>query len=171
MTVGSLATQPAKAIYLANRHPRLTRDEFRDRWLRHSGIGESLADPRLESSVSGLRYCLTVDPSDVLPSASNEHDGVALLSLRGAVVIPTFHAMLTQNDVAYADELRTFERPVEDVTLYAASELVVDGPETSTVVLELARRRPELDPVTYLRRDNDERDPRLQSRQPARRAS
>ena len=41
MTAPHLAAQTAKAIYLANRHPRLTRDEFRERWLRHYGVGDA----------------------------------------------------------------------------------------------------------------------------------
>lgn len=145
----SIVEQPAKAIYLANRHPRLTREEFRERWLEHSRVGELLTGgPR---PIAGLRYCLTVDPTDLLPAASNEHDGVGLLPLRSVVSIPTAHAVLTRNDVAFADELRAFERAVEEVTVYAASELVVEGPETDVVVFHYARRREEVDPVEHLR--------------------
>jgi hypothetical protein len=86
-----------------------------------------------------------------LPGASNEHDGVGLLPLRSVVSIPTAHEVLTRNDVAFADELRTFERAVEEVTVYAASELVVDGPETDVVVFHYARRREAVDPVEHLR--------------------
>jgi hypothetical protein len=145
----SIVDQPAKAIYLANRHPRLTRDEFRERWLTHSRVGELLTGgPR---PIAGLRYCLTVDPSGILPGASNEHDGVGLLPLRSVVSIPAAHAVLTRNDVAFADELRTFERAVEEVTVYAASELVVEGPETDVVVFHYARRRDDVDPVEHVR--------------------
>jgi hypothetical protein len=142
---------PAKCVYLANRHPRLSRQAFADRWLRHGDIGASLDDPRLHTSVSGLRYCLTVDPSGVLPHATDEHDGVALLALRSVVVIPAFHDMLTTNDIAYADELRTFERPVEQFTMYVASELVAEGDETGIVVIDLIRRRSDVTPVDFLR--------------------
>ena len=41
---------------------------------------------------------------------SDAHDGVGLLPLRSVVSIPAAHAVLTRNDVAFADELRTFER-------------------------------------------------------------
>lgn len=146
---------PAKSIYLANRHPRLTRDAFAERWLRHSRIGESLTDPRLHGSISSLRYCLTVDPSGVLEHATDEHDGVALLALRSIASIPSMHDMLVTNDIAFADELRTFERPVEDFTMYAASELVLDGAETDAVVIDFARRRADLGPVDFLRRHHE----------------
>lgn len=145
----SIVDQPAKAIYLANRNPRLSRDEFRERWLKHSRVGESMAGG--PQPIAGLRYCLTVDPADLLPGASNEHDGVGLLALRSAVSIPSMQAVLTRNDIAFADELRTFERPVEDVTVYAASELVVPGAETDIVVFEYARRRDDVDPVEHVR--------------------
>jgi hypothetical protein len=145
----TIVEHPAKAIYLANRNARMTRDEFRERWLVHSRVGELLAGgPR---PIAGLRYCLTIDPTSLLPGASNEHDGVGLLPLRSVVSIPTAHEVLTRNDVAFADELRTFERAVEEVTVYAASELVVDGPETDVVVFHYARRREAVDPVEHLR--------------------
>jgi hypothetical protein len=156
--MSSVDAQAGKQIYLANRHPRLTREAFAERWQRHSRIGESLADSRLQSSVSSLRYCLTVDPAGILASATDEHDGVALLALRSIVSIPTVHALLVQNDVAFADELRTFERPVEDVVMYTASEAIVDGVETDYVVLDLARRRPDLGPVEFLRQADQHRD-------------
>jgi hypothetical protein len=117
--------------------------------MAHSRVGEVLAGG--PQPIAGLRYCLTVDPTDLLPGASNEHDGVGLLALRSVVSIPAMHAVLTRNDVAFADELRAFERPVEDVTVYTASELVVDGPETDVVVLEYARRREAVDAVEHLR--------------------
>jgi len=145
----NIVEHPAKAIYLANRHPRLTRDEFRQRWLTHSEVGALLTGP--PKPVVGLRYCLTVDPAGVLPVASNEHDGVGLLNLRDVVSIPAMHRVLTRNEVAFADELRAFERAVEDVTVYAASELVVDGPETEFAVIEYARRRERVEPADYLR--------------------
>lgn len=145
----SLVEHPAKAIYLANRNARMSRDQFRERWLTHSRVGEVLAGG--PQPIAGLRYCLTVDPTDLLPGASNEHDGVGMLALRSVVSIPSAEAVLTRNDVAFADELRTFERAVEDVTVYAASELVVDGPETDVVVIEYARRKEAVDPVEHLR--------------------
>ena len=82
----SIVDHPAKAIYLANRHPRLSRSEFRERWLRHSRVGESMAGG--PQPIAGLRYCLTADPAGILPGASNEHDGVGLLALRSVVSIP-----------------------------------------------------------------------------------
>jgi len=146
----SIVEHPAKAIYLANRNPRMSREEFRERWIRHSRVGEVLAGSGPQP-IAGLRYCLTVDPAGILPGASNEHDGVGLLAVRSVVSLPTMHAVLTRNDVALADELRTFERAVEDVTVYAASELVLDGPETDVAVIEYARRRESVDTVEHLR--------------------
>jgi hypothetical protein len=156
----SLSLEPAKAIYVANRNARLTREEFRERWLRHNRIGDVITDPRLRA-ISSVRYCLTVDPTGILAGATNEYDGVALLALRGVASIPSFHALLAQNDVAYADELRTFERPVDAVTVCTASELLLTGEETDVAVIELARRRPDLDPVDYVRDAESGREDQL----------
>jgi hypothetical protein len=157
----SVTRVPVKAVYLANRHPRLTRPQFAERWVRHGNIGDSANDPRLQACVSSLRYCLTVDPADILPGATDEHDGVALLALRGLPAIPPYHAMVTGADIPYADELRTFERPVEDTTLYVASEVVVEGAETDVVVLDLARRRADVETFAFLRAADDGRDREL----------
>jgi hypothetical protein len=146
---------PAKSIYLANRHPLLSREEFAARWTRHSRIGESMTDPRLQGSISSVRYCLAVDPAGGLEHATDEHDGVALLALRSVASIPSMHDMLVTNDIAFADELRTFARPVEQFTMFTASEVVVDGAETDVAVVQFARRRADLGPVDFLRRHHE----------------
>jgi hypothetical protein len=147
---------PGKCVYLANRHPRLTRVEFAERWKRHASIGGSL-DPRIHE-VAALRYCLTEAPGELLPGASDEHDGVALLGLRSVLSTPAMASLMVDNEVAYADELRTFERPVQDVTLLTASELLVAGDETAVVVIDFARRRPEVAPTTYFRTSDEARE-------------
>src|SRR5439155_20051286 len=121
---------PSKHVYIPNRHPRLTREEFALRWRQHARMGEVLDLPE----VTALRYCLSCNATDILPSANDEYDGVALLALRGLASIPAADRVLTGNEVAYAAELRTFARPVEEVTLYTASELLVAGEETQVVV-------------------------------------
>jgi hypothetical protein len=151
-----IAGVPAKAVYLANRHPRLSRAEFAERWRHHGSVGGTY-DPRIRE-VAALRYCVTQIPGDLLPAASDEHDGVALLALRSLVSIPTFTTMLLENEVAYADELRTFERPVQDVTLLTASELIVAGAETSTVVFSFVRRRRDLSPRSFIRASDEDRE-------------
>lgn len=73
-----------------------------------------------------------------------------MLSLASLAVVPSLHAMLRQNEVAYADELRTFERPVEDTQMYTSSDVVVSGDETEVIVIELARRRVGVTAVEHL---------------------
>jgi hypothetical protein len=151
-----ITTIAAKSIYLANRHPRLTRAQFAERWRHHGSVGAAV-DGRIREVVA-LRYCLTQSPEELLPFASDEHDGVALLGMRSVLSTPTLSALVHDNEIAYADELRVFERPVQDVTMNTISELLVSGPETSVVVLELARRRGELRPTAYFRSLNESRD-------------
>jgi hypothetical protein len=135
----------------------MSRAEFRDRWIHHAEVG-AITGARLMTTTSGIRYCLAVDPSGILDAATNEHDGVALLALRSVVSIPAFHDLLVHNEIAYADELRVFERPVEDVTMFTASELLVDGPETDVVVLDLARWGPDVAPQDHLKALDERRD-------------
>jgi hypothetical protein len=141
------ANIPAKHIYLANRNPRLTSREFADRWRQPSRMGEMLD----LAEVAALRYCLACEPASILSSATDEYDGIALLALRSLPSIPVVDRLLATNEVAYADELRTFARPVEDVSWYVASELLVAGHETDVVVFDLGRRRADLRPGEALR--------------------
>ena len=140
----SIVDHPAKAIYLANRHPRLSRDQFRERWLAHSRVGELLSGgPR---PIAGLRYCLTVDPTDLLPGASNEHDGVGLLPLRSVVSIPTAHVVLTRNDVAFADDFDvTLHAPIPDGCSHFAQQTLYQGSVSKTSeACPLRRSAPDL---------------------------
>ena len=142
---------PTKAIYLANRHPRLTREEFSRRWIRHSeDVGAVDEDRAPGYSLVGLRYCLVVDPAGILACASNEYDGVALLPLRSLAMVPTLMSSTQRNEIAFADELRAFERPVNEFMMFTASDLLHAGAETETVVVEFARRRLSLDAHTYV---------------------
>jgi hypothetical protein len=116
-------------------------------------MGELLDLPE----VTALRYCLSCDATGILPSASDDYDGVAVVALRSLASIPAADRVLTGNEVAYADELRTFARPVEEVTLYTASELLVAGEETDVVVFDLARRRADMRPGPALRAADEAR--------------
>ncbi len=149
--MSEILSLPIKAVYLANRNPQLTREEFHQRWIRHSeDVGAVTESSAPGYSLVGLRYCLAVDPSGILPCATNEYDGAALLPLRSLTMLPSFMTGNHVHELAFADELRTFARPVDQFMMFTASELLHPGAETETVVIEFARRRYALDPHTYL---------------------
>lgn len=149
--MSEILSLPIKAVYLANRNPQLTREEFSRRWIRHSEDVGAVAESTAPGfSLVGLRYCLAVDPTGILPCATNEYDGAALLPLRSLAMLPAFMASNHSHELAFADELRAFARPVDQFMMFTASELLHPGAETETVVIEFARRRFSLDPHTYV---------------------
>jgi hypothetical protein len=104
----------------------------------------------MRRETTSARYCLVNHSDDILEGASAEHDGVALFGLRGSYAIPAFADVVERTDATYADELRTFSRPVKDFTLYTSSEVVVAGPETDVVVLHFVRRRMDVLPSEFV---------------------
>lgn len=130
----------AKAIYLADRNPRLSHAEFAERWLEHNRVTTGLCGRVMRRETASVRYCLADHSSALVPGASAEHDGVALFGLSGSYAIPAFADVVKRTDSTYADELRTFSRPVNDFIIYTSGEVVVAGPETGAVVLHFVRR-------------------------------
>ncbi|TPG29558.1 hypothetical protein [Mycolicibacterium hodleri] len=140
----------AKAIYLADRNPRLTHGQFADRWLEHNRVTTGLCGRVMRRETAAVRYCLVNHAGDILEGASAEHDGVALFGLRGPYAVPAFAAVVGHTDATYADELRTFSRPVKDFTVYTSSDVVAAGPETGVVVLHFVRRRTDVLPSDFV---------------------
>ena len=74
-----------KWIYLAQRNPRFSREQFRARWLKHrTGLG---APPAMGAEFVTADYAAV--RGDPPPGASDEYDAVGLFSLRGLSSIPT----------------------------------------------------------------------------------
>jgi hypothetical protein len=137
-----------KMIYLAQRHPALARDEFPKRWRRHAVTAGTNAPDAL-TEIQSASYCHVRSIRDVIRRSSDEYDGVALFGLRGLTSIPWMHKVLASNEVTMADELRTFSSFVKDFTVFTASVVLLDGPETSAAVLHFVRRTPGIGPGEF----------------------
>lgn len=113
-----------KLIYLANRKPGFTFDEFVRRWRMHGAIG--MAQPLWRHTLS------YVQSEPIFPvaiaGATEAYDAVATFTVRDGLF-----SDMTEEDVAGAgimakDELETFSQPIPDVSLWVKEEPLKAGP-------------------------------------------
>lgn len=132
-----------KMIYAAKRNPSTTHDGFLTNWAGHaelSGRFPEIFEPfrrvvQCDAQPGGLRVA----------GASDEYDGVNLLTMRsmsGMTAVWDQPAILEHME---PDELRVFSGLIRDCTVFAAEEIVGDGPITDHVAIRFVRRRAGVD--------------------------
>jgi EthD domain len=134
-----------KWIYLAQRNPRLSRDQFVQRWLNHRRIG---VQPDMAAEFVGASYCSVRSDKAELDMLSEEYDGVGLFPLKGLYSIPTI-AFHLQHDYIKADELRFFTMTSDRFSIFCAENVVASGPETKSVILQFLRRNSNVTPSEF----------------------
>jgi hypothetical protein len=117
--------QKPKVIYLANRRPDYTPQEFTVRWRQHAALG--MSQPRW---INVERY-LHCDPLAGLPPEvmTADSDGVAIVLFRSETHRQHHIAQEASRMTMKADELQTFQQPVAHTSLLAHEALVKPGPE------------------------------------------
>lgn len=135
-----------KWIYLAQRNPRLGRQQFFERWLNHRRIGVL---PEMVAEFAGAAYSAIREGNRGLELLSDEYDGIGLFPLKGLHSIPTVAAIL-KRDYIKADELRFFGRFSEDFSLFCSEDVVRNGPETDALVVQFLRRHPDVPPGDFI---------------------
>jgi len=117
--------QKPKVIYIANRRPDYTAQEFTARWRQHAALG--MSQPRW-INVERYLHCdqLVGVPPKVLTTGS---DGVAIVLFRSEIHRQHHIAQEASRMTMKADELQTFDQPVAQTSLLTHEELVKPGPE------------------------------------------
>jgi len=137
-----------KWIYLAQRSPRLSRQEFFERWIKHRKLG---APPAMGAEFVTADYCAVRAESVALEAQSNEYDGVGVFALNSLASIPLV-AKFLKLDHIQADEKRFFTTTSESFSLFCGEEVIRDGHETPVVLLQFLRRHADLSPTIFVRR-------------------
>ncbi len=143
----------AKLIYLARRNPALSADEFPRRWRRHARLASGL--PELLAEYRGGAYCHVQPGGELLPGASSEYDGVAILGLNGVHSIPSVARALDTSDVTSCDELLVFSTYVRDFAILCEEKAFrqSDGSERGMiVVVQFVRARTGIGPSDFVAR-------------------
>jgi hypothetical protein len=139
---------PGKWIYLAQRNPRFTREQFFERWLAHRRIG---TPPAMLGEFAAGFYCAAHPDALALEGRSEEYDGAGVFSLNGLHSIPTV-AQCLKLDYIQADEKRFFASTAESCSLFGAENVLRDGSDTDTVVLQFLRRHRDVSATDFAQR-------------------
>ena len=110
---------PPKRVYLARRHPSLSRDAFPDAWRAHHALGQHSA--ALRRSYPRSAYCVVLDPA--FPC-----DGVGMLWTRDLGVLAAPAADPDAIKAMREDELRVFAAPVFDAATVVTEHVLRPAP-------------------------------------------
>jgi EthD domain-containing protein len=123
-------TDRPKLIYLARRHPALSRADFPARWRRHGRLGMSL--PRWRNIWRYMQCDALPWASAPLPLAA-DCDGVGLVWYRSAEARAQ-HVDDADRAIMAQDELETFDRPVRSAA-FLAREIVLEPPRDDGITV------------------------------------
>ncbi|MGB1139454.1 MAG: hypothetical protein ACPG1A_01075 [Halioglobus sp.] len=113
-----------KLIYLAQRKPGFSFDEFVCRWRQHGALGMSLP---LWRFALGYVQAEPIKPSP-FAAASDEYDAVCCYMVQDEMFSSMTEADLPGAAAMAADELETFSGPIPDVALWVSEETLRPGP-------------------------------------------
>lgn len=160
-------TMQPKLIYLAQRRPDMTREQFIARWRQHGLLG--MSKPRW-ANIARYVHCDVLDAGTEFPGISNDYDGVGLIWHKSQEARSAHRADVSSQREMEADERETFREPVvnfcllaEEIETIYARELIEnpvklfrflrckDNPHRGGLQREIIDRRPQLANLT--RRD------------------
>jgi hypothetical protein len=139
----------SKMIYLAKRNPSTTHEQFLENWKGHSA--KTAPFPRIREHILQVAQCSRIQDDSILPEASQEYDGLNLLTMRGLVNALELWDDPDARTVMRADELRVFSTYAKDFTLFAEDSVLIDGPMRGTVVVQFLRRRADVDRESFVK--------------------
>ncbi|HTT84650.1 MAG TPA: EthD domain-containing protein [Rhizomicrobium sp.] len=146
-----------KWLYLGQRNPRLSRQQFVERWLEHRKLG---APPSMRAEFLTATYC-AVRPRELnIEALSDEYDAAGLFSLRHLASIP-FVAQFLKQDFIQADEKRFFATTSEYFSMFCAENIIRDGDDTIVVLLQFLRRRDDISPPDFVSRWHESHGQRI----------
>lgn len=133
----------AKTIYLAQRNPTTTYEEFVENWRQHAVLSGSF--PEVGARFDSVIQCKRVtEPLDESLGLVQEFDGANLLGLKSL-----FDAVDVYNQEGIPtlrqDERRVFSDYVSESSLSGVERVLLDGERSRVVLLTLVRRRPGTD--------------------------
>jgi hypothetical protein len=137
-----------KITYLAKRKPTIKPEDFPEAWRSHSRLASTLVNT-LGKHFSRVRQCIKIYDADVPPAYKNDHDGMALLTMKSWEDLLKSRYHPDAIAVMHPDEPRVFATYVENFTMAAEESLYFDRSEGQAALLHLVVREPGVDPWTF----------------------
>jgi hypothetical protein len=136
-----------KLIYLATRHPSLTRSDFTARWRGHGRLGMSM--PRWKN----IRRYVHCDVQETgVEGISGDFDGVGLIWHRSPEARLLHRTDNSSQGQMEADEAVTFAEPVKRFCLLAEEHEIREGPAGPVKLIRFVERRADLSKSEFLDR-------------------
>ncbi len=128
-----------RLIYLPKRNPRLSIEEFRERWRQHSLLGATV--PELRPKFTQVAQCMNVYDRSILPAASFDYDGVNILNMTHHGAQQELFQLDDIHRVMFPDELETFNAYVRHSSLFAKGVVANEGAMRPRVLVNFLKRR------------------------------
>jgi hypothetical protein len=129
-----------KLIYLARRNPAVAEKDFGETWKSHSLLASTLGS-KFSQHFSRVRQCIKAYDAKVPPEFVNEHDGVALLTMKSWEDLKAARSHPDALSTMRNDELRVFAEHAANFTM-ATEEIAHEGAgEGQAALVHLGRRQ------------------------------
>ena len=132
-----------KMLYAAKRNPSTDHAEFLKNWAGHAEL--SGQHPEIFEPFRRVVQCDAQPGGPSVTGASTEFDGVNLLTMRSVSGMTAVWDQPAITEYMEPDELRVFSGLIRDCTVFAAEEIIGEGPLTDFVAVRWVRRRADVD--------------------------
>lgn len=139
-----------KMIYLAQRNPGLTEEQFPQAWREHSALGRQC--PNVQGKITAVTQCSRVLGEPQLPGTSADYDGVNIMVLRDLQAARDIWDDDDVRTVMRPDELRVFADHVVHFTLVAEEQEIKSDPQGNFALIGF-HARPEALPANLFVQD------------------
>jgi len=137
-----------KLIYLAKRNPAIAEKDFGATWKSHSLLASTLGT-NFSRHFTRVRQCIKIYDAKVPPEFVNEHDGVALLTMKSWEDLRAARSHPDAVSTMRNDELRVFAEYARNFTM-ATQEAVHEGTgEGVAALIHFLRRKSSIGPAEF----------------------
>lgn len=127
-----------KRLYLAGRNPEIPVEDFPRQWRSHAKVAASF--PSVGVRYLRVQHCTKLQDTPTIPGSSNDHAGVALLTMTELAVSRPSEDSAEVRERLRPDEVRVFGDVVSKWSLYTEEVVLMDGPAENICVMLFLKR-------------------------------
>jgi hypothetical protein len=128
-----------KFVYLAKRHPRLTREQFISRWREHGALAMGFMARQHWENVTRYVHCDAIHDHG-LSGVSDDYDGVGLIWFKDLDARKRHRSFAEARAAREADEDLAFAARVDRAALLTDEQVVLEGPTAGVKVVRFIAR-------------------------------
>lgn len=132
-----------KGIYLVNRNPALSLEEFPQRWQQHAKLAGSQKE--LRKYFTSVIQCMRLLDAGFPADTAAGYDAMNLVGISSLEAGTALWDEPATINVMQPDELKTFSRLIVECWMVGRERVIRSGPPGSVVVVRCLKRRPDVD--------------------------